>query len=94
MIDIRANFTKSHQKEKFLCICKNDENMKHIYECIELNSDPVKIEYNRLYNGSIHEQIEVMRRFENKNAKPPNRRESLRHSKALELLEKCISMPS
>lgn len=63
MIDIPANFSKSNENIK--CICGEQENMAHIYQCGFLSSDKLNIEYEKIYNGNIHEQIEVFRKFEN-----------------------------
>ena len=63
MVDIPANFPQKIEQNKILCICKHEENMKHIYECKILESHPVKVKYAEVYNGNVHEQIEVMERF-------------------------------
>ena len=38
--------------------------MKHVYECKTLNIEPVNICYEKIFNGNIKEQIELLRRFE------------------------------
>ena len=38
--------------------------MKHIYKCAVLNRNPLKYEFNKIYNGKLLEQIEIMKRFE------------------------------
>ena len=63
MIDISSNFS-SKQKTMSLCFCGNKENMKHIYECKYWNTEePLEI-YEKVYTGTINQQIEVLRRFE------------------------------
>ena len=61
MVDIPANFSNSNMK----CICGEQESMAHIYQCGFLSNEKSNIEYEKIYNGSIHEQIEVFRKFEN-----------------------------
>ena len=47
-----------------LCFCGNKENMKHIYECKYWNTEePLEI-YEKVYTGTMNQQIEVLRRFE------------------------------
>ena len=62
MVEIPDNF-KENSKEN-LCICNEIETMKHVYECKTLNIEPVNICYEKIFNGNIKEQTEVMRRFE------------------------------
>ena len=38
--------------------------MKHIYECKQLNTNPIKICYEKVYNGNIDEETEILRRFQ------------------------------
>ena len=45
MVDIPDNF-KENIKEN-LCICNEIETMKHIYECKNLNIEPVNIFYEK-----------------------------------------------
>ena len=63
MVDIPANFSNSNENMK--CICGEKESMAHIYQCGFLSTDKPKIEYEKIYDGSIHEQIEIFRKFEN-----------------------------
>ena len=63
MVDIPVNF--SHSNEDFKCICGKEESMAHIYQCRMLSNDKSTIEYEKIYNGNIHEQIKVFRKFEN-----------------------------
>ena len=63
MIDISSNFS-SKQKTMSLCFCGNKEDMKHIYECKYWNTEePLEI-YEKVYTGTMNQQIEVLRRFE------------------------------
>ena len=52
---------------KYFCPCGEKEEMKHVYMCEKLNNgEKPKLEYMKLYNGQISEQIEVFRIFEKK----------------------------
>ena len=62
MVEIPDNF-KENSKENS-CICNEIETMKHVYECKTLNIEPVNICYEKIFNGNIKEQIELLRRFE------------------------------
>ena len=63
MYDLPINFSSNKRKKTLLCICKEEENMKHIYECAVLNRNPLKYEFNKIYNGKLLEQIEIMERL-------------------------------
>ena len=39
--------------------------MKHVYECQYLNEAKPNIQYEAIFNGAIHEQKRVLKRFEN-----------------------------
>ena len=39
--------------------------MSHIYSCEYLNIEEIQLEYEKLFNGNISEQISIFRRFEN-----------------------------
>ena len=63
MVRIPANFPKP--KTEYKCVCNEKEDMQHIYCCEILNNGRrTKIEYEKLYNGTISEQIEILRQFE------------------------------
>ena len=40
--------------------------MKHVYECQYLNEAKPDIQYEAIFNGTIHEQKKVLKRFEKK----------------------------
>ena len=63
MVWIPANFPKPNTEYK--CICGQKEDMTHVYNCKILNNglEP-KLEYQKIYRGTISEQIEVFRKFE------------------------------
>ena len=63
MVDIRSN--KISRNEIVKCICGERETQKHIYECKMLNSEENPVEYEKIFNGRIEEQIEVFKRFDN-----------------------------
>ena len=63
MTRIPANFPKANIEYK--CYCGSKEDMKHIYECEILNGgNQPSLEYEKLYKGTISEQIKVFRKFE------------------------------
>ena len=64
MIIIPSNFV-SKENNIIKCICQNIEEMKHIYECQYLNKTKPDIQYEAIFNGTIHEQKKVLKRFEN-----------------------------
>ena len=64
MIDIPENFATLNQDMK--CICGKLETMEHLYYCEILSSEKTDTEYKNIYNRNIHEQIKVLRNFENK----------------------------
>ena len=37
--------------------------MKPMYQCLLLNKNPLKIEYMKICNGEINDQIKIMKRF-------------------------------
>ena len=63
MTNIPSNFSKSNMK--YECYCGNEENMKHIFYCKSLsNGKEQKIEYDKIYNGTVTEQKEILTIFE------------------------------
>ena len=64
MVNIENNFPKSENKEK--CSCGVIEDMKHIYECDQLNTTSLdtNLQYEKIYNGNISDQIKVFRKME------------------------------
>ena len=64
MVTIPNNFPKSEIKEK--CSCGEIEDMKHIYECEQLSTDSIdkSLQYEKIYNGNISDQIKVFRKME------------------------------
>ena len=61
MIDIPSTFPKSKNVEK--CFCGENENMAHIYECKRLNSEEIRLPYQRIYCGTISEQLQIFRKM-------------------------------
>ena len=79
MTNIPANFPKPNIKPK--CFCNEDEDMAHIYNCVVLNNGKTtEIEYEKIYNGTLSEQIVILRIFE----KNIERREQLMNEKQSE----------
>ena len=63
MTNIPSNFPKSNMK--YECYCGNEENMKHIFYCKSLsNGIEQTIEYDKIYNGTVKEQKEILTIFE------------------------------
>ena len=63
MTKIPSNFSKSNMK--YECYCGNEENMKHIFYCKSLsNGIEHRIEYEKIYNGTVTEQKEILTIFE------------------------------
>ena len=58
MIYIPSNFSSS--SEKIECLCGEIENMEHVYKC----EKEVELPYEKVYNGNIKEQSEILRIFE------------------------------
>ena len=76
MVNIPANFPKPNIVKK--CICGEKEDMKHIHNCEILNDgEQSNLEYEKIFEGNISEQIQVFRKFE-RNLK---RREHLTENK-------------
>ena len=64
MIKIPSNFPKS--KTEYTCQCGMKEDQEHIYNCeTYINEKKNRIEYEKLYTGTISEQVEVFRILEN-----------------------------
>ena len=52
-----------HNDNNTLCICYQPEDLPHIYECKMLNENKLLVDYSRIYNGTIREQNQVLRRI-------------------------------
>ena len=63
MLNISSNFS-SNKKNKSVCFCGTNEDMKHIYECKYLNMDEPLENYEKIHTGTMNQQINVFRRFE------------------------------
>ena len=75
MTKIPINFPKNNMKN--YCYCGTEETMEHIYSCEILNNEKEnELEYNKIYEGTISEQIRIYRTFE-RNMK---RREMLKNN--------------
>ena len=63
MKEIPVNFSKPNIANK--CICEQQEGMKHIYQCEVMNNgEEPEVEYEKIFEGNISEQIEVFRKYE------------------------------
>ena len=62
--NIPSNFATNNTDYK--CFCGKKDDMKHIYYCDILSEEKDKIlNFEKIYNGTVMEQIEVYRIFEN-----------------------------
>ena len=60
MVNIPGNFPKG--ETEYPCICGETENMGHIYNCEILSEIKTQnLEYEKNFNGTINQQIEVFR---------------------------------
>ena len=60
MIDIPYNFPKSEKQT--LCVCGENEDMQHIYNCEILNKEKQeKLPYEKIYNGNLKQQIDIFK---------------------------------
>jgi hypothetical protein len=63
MLNIPANFPQPNIEHK--CICGEKEDMKHIHNCeIINNGEKIDLEFEKIFEGNIPEQIKVFRKFE------------------------------
>ena len=62
MSDIPSNFTKTENVEQ--CLCGKNKDMAHIYECKMLNIEENLIPYQKIYCGTISEQVQIFRRMD------------------------------
>ena len=63
MTNIPSNFSKSDVN--YDCLCGSEEDMKHIYHYRILNNgEQQMLEYEKIYNGKVSEQKEIMNIFE------------------------------
>ena len=62
MIDIGSNFGKTEKCSK----CEIKEDMEHIFYCEYWSKLENNIPYEKIYNGNLNEQIDILRIFEKK----------------------------
>ena len=63
MVEIPANFP--NPKIENICICGEKKDMKHICQCETINDgEQPHLQYERIFEGNICEQIKVFRKFE------------------------------
>ena len=51
-----------HREE---CVCGENEENEHIYNCRLFNDEEAEESYEKIYNGTTRSQEKVLRRFEN-----------------------------
>ena len=64
MVNIPANFI-SRDKNENKCICKQREDMDHIYECLVLNEQKPELKFEEIFGKNVEKIKKVMKRFEN-----------------------------
>ena len=64
MLNIPSNFV-SRENNTSKCICKQREDMEHLYECEFLNETTIEIKYEEIYGDNIKLQKKILTRFEN-----------------------------
>ena len=64
MVDIPANFSSKLNRSNMVNCCGEKEDMEHIYNCCKLNESENVLKYDKLFNGSLDQQIEVYRKFQ------------------------------
>ena len=64
MIKIDFNFPEKQKSEK-LCVCGEQENMKHIYTCNVLNKENIRIPYEQIFENDVKKQKIIAERFRN-----------------------------
>ena len=47
------------------CICRETEDLNHIYKCEYLNKEKFEVQFEKIYNGTIEEQKKIAKRMEN-----------------------------
>ena len=45
------------------CFCGEIENLPHIYSCEHLNNTEIQYPYNRVFNGTLTEQLYILNRM-------------------------------
>ena len=60
MIDIPMNFGKQSN-----CFCGEKETMSHIYNCRIMNEQQERIEFEKVFNGKLLEQEQILNGFRN-----------------------------
>ena len=78
MTKIPSNFSNNVSEKK--CYCGSEEKMEHIYYCKVLSDGKKKkLKYEKIYNGTLQEQIEVFKEFD-RNMK---KRESMKNENSI-----------
>ena len=63
MVNIPANFI-SRDKNENKCICKQREEMKHIYECLILNEQTPEVKFEEIFGKNIEKMKKVLKRLD------------------------------
>ena len=58
MIDIPMNFGNQSK-----CFCGEKETMSHIYNCRKMNEKQERIEFEKVFNGKLSEQEQILKEF-------------------------------
>ena len=63
MMNVKMNFKGKYDELDCRACKKEQEDQKHVFECKELNQEVIKIEYGKIFNGTVNEKVEIARRF-------------------------------
>ena len=70
MTNIPANFRSNKETNK--CVCGQDEQMAHIYECKYLNKENITINYENIFEDNVEKMKMILQRFKQNMEKREN----------------------
>ena len=70
MTNIPANFRSNTETNK--CVCGQNEQMAHIYECKYLNKEKITINYENIFTDNIEKMKMILERFKQNMEKREN----------------------
>ena len=63
MTDVKKNVKGKYDSKKCRACKIEEEDQKHIVDCEILNQGKEKIEYGKIFNGTVSEKVKIARRF-------------------------------
>ena len=63
MTDVKKNFKGKYDSQECRACKMEEEDQKHVVECEILNQGKEKIEYGKIFNGTVSEKVKIARRF-------------------------------